>query len=151
MFDTFILFLKMFGSLIMLLILFRIVGNKELSQSTPIDFVYMVLMISIAWDTSLEPKFNVLETFVLLIGVTLVYYLIDLLTSRSGTLEKIVVGKPKTLICNGIINEMLLEKERMSKEELMTKLRVKGIFDINEVEICYLEYSGELSVKKRSA
>lgn len=149
MLDFIVLFFKLFGSIIILLFLFRMMGNKELAQSTPMDFVYMVLMISIAWDTSLEPKYNILETILLMIGVSIVIYTIDVLTSKYPRIERTVVGKPKILICNGKINELLLKEERMSKNELLTKLRLKDVFDVEEVEICYLEFSGEISVKKK--
>lgn len=141
------LLIKLPVVLVVLFILLRIMGNKEVNQSTPIEFAYMVLMVSILWDMSLDTNWNLWQTIVTMIFLTVLMFLVDKWTHKSKKVEKFLIGEPKTIIYCGVINDVLLEEERISKNELLSRLRVKGVFDYKKVELCYLEPSGEISVK----
>lgn len=132
-----------------LVIVLRVMGNKELKQATPIDFSFMVLSISIVWDMSLTPDYEVWQTCAMLVVVALMIFLIDKLTQKSHETEKILIGEPILLIENGEIKKEAMEKERMSIQELEFRLRLEGYFEIDHIELCYLEFNGEISVKKK--
>lgn len=135
--------------LICTILIFRVMGNKELNQSTPIDFAFMVLMTSIGWDVTLTQDYPFWFTLILMIMLMAIIYLFDWITSKSKKAEKIIIGEPLLLIEHGEIIEETLKKERMSKAELQARLRLKGFFSFEDIEICYLEYNGDISVKQR--
>jgi len=135
--------------LICIFLIFRVMGNKELNQSTPIDFAFMVLMTSIGWDVTLTQDYPFWFTLILMIMLMAIIYLFDWITSKSEKAEKIIIGEPLLLIEHGEIIEEPLKKERMSKAELQARLRLKGFFSLEDIEICYLEYNGDISVKRK--
>jgi uncharacterized membrane protein YcaP (DUF421 family) len=135
--------------LILTFVVFRLMGNKELNQSTPIDFAFMILMTSIGWDVTLTQDYPLWFTLVLIILLVVMIYLFDWITSKSKKAEKIIIGEPLLLIERGEIIEKALKKERMSEVELMALLRLKGFFSLEDVELCYLEYNGDISVKQK--
>jgi uncharacterized membrane protein YcaP (DUF421 family) len=135
--------------LILTFVVFRLMGNKELNQSTPIDFAFMILMTSIGWDVTLTQNYPLWFTLVLIILLVVMIYLFDWITSKSKKAEKIIIGEPLLLIERGEIIEKALKKERMSEVELMALLRLKGFFSLEDVELCYLEYNGDISVKQK--
>jgi uncharacterized membrane protein YcaP (DUF421 family) len=135
--------------LILMFVVFRLMGNKELNQSTPIDFAFMILMTSIGWDVTLTQDYPLWFTLVLIILLVVMIYLFDWITSKSKKAEKIIIGEPLLLIERGEIIEKALKKERISEVELMALLRLKGFFLLEDVELCYLEFNGDISVKQK--
>lgn len=136
-------------ALIVMILLFRFMGNKELQQSTPLEFAYMVLMASIAWDMTLNQDYPIWATYLIMVLVVIMIYTIDWITYKSRFLENFFIGEPKLIIKDGEIIVETLRKERISESELRARLRLKGIFFIQEVELCYLEFNGQLSIKKK--
>lgn len=135
--------------LICIFLIFRFMGNKELNQSTPIDFAFMVLMTSIGWDITLTQDYPFWFTLILMIMLMAIIYLFDWITSKSKKAEKIIIGEPLLLIEHGEIIEESLKKERMSEAELQARMRLKGFFSLEDIEICYLEFNGDISVKRK--
>lgn len=64
------LVLKLPVVLIFLTFFIRLMGKKELKQNTPIDLVYLVLLVTVGWDMLLESKYTVLHIFVALSVLT---------------------------------------------------------------------------------
>ncbi|MDN4492957.1 DUF421 domain-containing protein [Ureibacillus aquaedulcis] len=133
--------------LFLMFIIFRIMGNKELNQSTPIDFAFMVLMTSVGWDVTISQDYPLWFTIILFVVLVVMIYLFDWITVRSKKAEKLIIGEPLLLIEHGEIIEKSLKKERISEDELMALLRLKGFFEIEDIEQCYLEFNGDISVK----
>lgn len=126
----------------------RLMGKKELNQATPLDFGYMVILTSIAWDMTLESQYNLIHSFIAMSLISAVIALIDWITYKYQVIDNIFLGKPKTVIENGKMDREILKDQRLSENELNMMLREKGIFDINHVEIAILEIDGKLSIKK---
>lgn len=129
----------------------RLMGNKEMRQSTPMEFGYVVLMVSIAWDLLLEPQYSFPHMLLMMSVLSLTFYLIDWITYKSAFLEALFMGEPKEIIRAGKVNEEVLKQERMSRRELEYKLRSKGFFELENIEIAYLEVDGEITVKRKES
>ena len=61
-------------------------------------------------------------------------------------MKKILSGKPSILISKGKIDQRELENARISVEELLSELRLKGVFDPEEVYYAMLEPNGQISI-----
>ena len=55
----------------------------------------------------------------------------------------------KALVKDGRVVARTLREELMTKEELMTQLRLQGVDDVDKVRAAYLEGNGQVSVLKR--
>jgi uncharacterized membrane protein YcaP (DUF421 family) len=65
-------------------------------------------------------------------------------------LRKIVEGIPEIVIQNGKVQIDVLRKNKVSFEDLMSMLRVKGAFRVDDVEFAVFEPNGKLSVLLKS-
>lgn len=135
--------------LICMFIVFRVMGNKELNQSTPIDFAFVVLITSIGWDVTISQDYPFWFTFILIILLMIMIYVFDWITSKSKRAEKMIIGEPLLLVEHGEVIEAALKKVRISNDELLARLRLKGFFSLEDIELCYLEYNGDISVKQK--
>lgn len=143
------LIIKMPFAILIYFVGVRLFGLKEMAQATAVEFGFAVMIVSIVWDMSVSTDFQLWQIPIVLAVMWIIIYAIDWGTSRHKRLEKIVLGEPKLLVKNGVVNTDMLEKERISIKELESKLRLQGVFDIEEVELAYVEVSGQISVKKK--
>ncbi|MFZ5639482.1 MAG: DUF421 domain-containing protein, partial [Bacillota bacterium] len=76
--------------------------------------------------------------------------LLQLITLKSRKLSKLIDSDPVVVIKNGKILEQNMAKMRYTTKELMEQLRLKGAFNLGDVEFAILETNGDLSVLKKS-
>ena len=68
------------------------------------------------------------------------------LSTKSNIMKKILDSNPSIIIKKGQIDQREMLRMRMSMEELMGELRLKGISALNEVDYAILEQNGQISV-----
>ena len=131
---------------LVLLIVIRLMGKRQIGQMEPSEFVVTMLIANLAsiplenmempLKAGLIPIFTVLGAEVLL----------SLLTLKSVALRKLLCGKPVILVENGRPLRQNLRKNRVTLDELMGHLRQKDVMDITQVQYAILETNGSLSV-----
>lgn len=132
-----------------LIIMFRVLGNRELAQLNPMDLVLLLLLSNtvqnaiIGDDTSLSG--GILGAIALL-GIN---YGIVFVKLRSKKFEKFIEGKPHILVKNGKLDERALRRELLTKEDLNVLAHEKDLDDANKIEECLLDPNGSFYVKSK--
>ncbi|WP_066292967.1 DUF421 domain-containing protein [Bacillus sp. FJAT-29937] len=134
---------------ILILLIFRMMGKKEIGQLSVIDFVISIMiaeMAVLAIENLKKPLFlNIMPMVVLmLIQIALSYT-----AMKSKKFRDLVDGKPSVIINRGKIDEEVMRKHRYNFDDLLLQLRGKDIRNITDVEFAILETTGELSVFKK--
>lgn len=141
------------GSIVYLVLfaLFRLSGKRQAGQMTPFDLL-LLLIISNAVQNAMVGKDDSLIGG-LLVAVVLIAWnqLLGWLSNRSRRLERLIDGRPELLVHNGQVFEDVLQRNRISLEELRASLRRQGVFELDEVAFAVLETNGGISVKTRQA
>ncbi len=105
-------------------ILFRLAGKKAVSQMNNFDLLLTFAIGTIISEPILTSK---LPMSIYYAGAFLVLYLIMSKLSLSNKWRWLLVVSPTVLIRNGDIDERGLRKERLTVNELLGKLREKGM------------------------
>ena len=136
-----------FTSFLFLFIISKILGKKQIAQLEFIDYVVGISLGSIAADWSFSD--NEIPFYYFAIAMAM-YFLLALAVSYIGRktplLKRVFKGKPVTLIYQNKIIYKNLKKCKIDINDLLSMLREKGYFDINDVEFAIFETSGELSI-----
>lgn len=134
-------------SFVILFIISKILGKKQIAQLEFIDYVVGISLGSIAaeWatETSDKPFYYYLIAMAIFFALA---FLCDYLGRKGTFLKNFLKGKPKTLIYNGKIEYNQLCKCKIDVNDLLSMLREKGYFNIDDVAFAVFETSGELSV-----
>nr|WP_153721940.1 MULTISPECIES: DUF421 domain-containing protein [Sporosarcina] len=133
-------------SFVVLLILARFMGKKQVSQLTFFHYVTGITIGSIAANLAGEsetPFLNGLYGMILWAVLTIVA---NYLSFKSIKLRVLLDDKPMIVIENGEIIEGSLRKLRLSFNDLNMLLREKSIFSMKEVNYAIFETNGNLSV-----
>lgn len=140
--------LKLFFGLIALLLVTRLLGKKEISQLTPFDFVYSIVLGGILEESIYDNKISALHVWFAVAVWGMLLFIIENLSKRSNKFRVLLKGETSILIRNGEFNLKELEANHLEMEQLRIMLRQQGVFSLREVCDLYLEPGGTVSLKK---
>jgi uncharacterized membrane protein YcaP (DUF421 family) len=138
--------LRSASAYILLLVFGRIIGRKLISRITLFDFVVGVTLGSIAVRIALGSEESPFLAALSVIVISILVVITDYLDIKSINFRKLVDGEPIVLISNGRILDYNLKKVKISINNLMSQLREKDIFNVDDVAIAAIESDGELTV-----
>ncbi|MCJ7689149.1 MAG: DUF421 domain-containing protein [Clostridiaceae bacterium] len=133
-----------------LLIFTRILGKQQVSQLTFFDYVVGITIGSTASTLTTDLTSSAWSHWVGLLTWTVLCIILQLITVKSKTAEKFLDGEPTIIISNGKILEKSMKKFRYTIGDLLSQLRDKGVFDLEEIAYAVLEKDGKLSILKKT-
>ena len=134
-----------------LLVLIRITGRRQTGMMTPFDFI-LLLILSNTVQNAMNGGDNSLGGGLFLAGTLVVINWIMLLLSRHFRLVHwALVGRPAFLVRDGVVQEKVMHRERITHHELMSALRSAGLANIEQAKDVILETNGTISVIHRPA
>lgn len=145
------LIVRITTAFIVLFVLSRIMGRKEISQMTFFNFVSAIAIGSIAANLALSPNISIRNGVIALIGWTIFTLAMDIIDIKFKKARVITTGQPVTVIKEGKIMESALRKVRLDMDTLNTLLRKNNVFSITDVDYAVFETSGNLSVMKKES
>ncbi len=135
---------------LVLLVLVRLMGKQQVSELTFFDYIVGITIGSIASTLSVQVNQNTLATLVGMSVWTILPIILAYLSLHNVWIRKVVEGEATVVIENGKILEQNLAKIRLTIDDLISELRLKNVFNIEEVEFALFEANGRLSVLKKS-
>lgn len=132
-----------------LLILMRIVGQRESGGLGVTDVLIIVLVAQAAGPALYTQDSTVADSFVVIVTILFWSVVVDAVSYRFPVFSRLVKARPKPLIREGELNRHTMHREFMSREEVESQLRLHGIHDLSRVQQAYLEPNGMISVLTR--
>lgn len=134
-------------SLIVLFILTKFMGYRQITQLSMYDYIIGITIGSIASEmVILEDFHDVIRPLTGMVIYTLFTVCLSLLSRHSLTLRHFIEGNPLTLYHNDRIQNRALAKAKMDINELLMQLRIAGYFDLTQIDTVILETNGRLSI-----
>ena len=133
-----------------LFVLLRFIGKKHIGELSPFDLV-VLLVISETVDGSLIGDDHSL-TGGLISAATLVVVvqLVGYFTWRFKAVEKFVDGLPRILVRHGHVCDDTLNREQVTRSELLESLRREGHSSLTNVRFAVLETDGSITIASRA-
>lgn len=144
-----IIILRTVISYILIIVIFRLMGKREIGELSILDLVVFIMIGDIAVvaiEKYKNPFFHIILPIIILL---LLQVILSFISLKSSGFRKVLDGNPSIIINNGKIDEKIMRKQRYNFDDLLTQLREQGIIDVNEVRFAILETSGKLSVIKK--
>lgn len=129
------------------ILIVRIVGLRSFSKMTSFDFVTTIATGSlIATAGTRTDWLAFVQALAAIAGVFLIQYLMARLRQRSDRLSRLIKNEPILLMEQGRFCDAALEETRVSRSNIMEKLRVADPKRIENVYAVVLETTGDISV-----
>ncbi len=137
-------------SIVVLFLLTKLMGVRQVSQMTMFDYVEGITIGSVAAElaTELEEPLRPLTALIVYGAAAVV---ISLLTNKLLRARAVVTGKPLVLLENGVIYRENLKRARLDLNEFLTYCRIGGWFDLNQLQSAVLEHNGVVSFLPKEA
>jgi len=123
----------------------RLAGKRELAQLNPFDFVVLMTLSNTVQNAIIGDDNTVLGGIIGATTLLLINYLVVRALHHHRRLEEIVEGKRDFLIRNGKINHQHLEKELLTRAELVAAAHRQGIQSLAEVDSAVMETTGTIT------
>ncbi|MBB4825826.1 uncharacterized membrane protein YcaP (DUF421 family) [Sporosarcina luteola] len=131
---------------ILILIILRLMGKREVGELSVIDIVVFIIMAEVAAFALESPDQPLIESIVPIIILLLIQLLTSFISLKSKKFRDLVDGDPTMIIEDGKILETEMRKQRYNLDDLFQQLREQQVGSILDVTHAFLEPSGNLSV-----
>lgn len=135
---------------IVLLILARFMGKKQIAQLTFFHYVTGITIGSIAGEIAGVSETPFLNGLVAMIWWALLTMVMSYIALKSKKARILLDDQPTIVVYEGKIVEQSLKKVRLHLNDLGMMLREQSIFSIKDVHYAILETNGQLSVMKKA-
>ena len=139
------IFFTALGSVVVLFILTKILGNKQMSQLSMFDYINGITIGSIAAEMATSLEDDYLKPLVAMVVYAGAGFFISYITCKSIKLRRFFTGKSLILVDNGKIYEKNLLKSKLDLDDLLTQCRTSGYFNIADIQTALLETNGKIS------
>lgn len=144
--DYNLIFIKFALGMICLILQINIMGKGNLAPNNALDQLQNYVLGGIIGGIIYNQDITILQFLMVLIIWTIIVFVFRFATNHNHVLRNIINGRPTVLIRNGhvLIDNCL--KMGMSANDLMFKLRERGIYELSRVKSGILERNGQLVV-----
>lgn len=137
-------------SYLVLFLLTKLVGNKQISQMTMFDYISGISVGSIAAEMATEPE-SPMRPLTGMVVYGLLAWGVTLWTNKSLAARRAFTGKPLILYDGGTLYREHLKRAKLDLSEFLTLCRAGGWFDLSQLETVVFEHNGNLSFLPREA
>lgn len=138
-------------SFIVLLLLTRFMGRKEISQLTFFNFVSAISLGTLGASLAIDNSISITKGLIALTAWSIFTVVMGLLDIKSRKARLLIEGSPRIVVRKGKVLEGELRKLRLDIGALNVMLRKKNIFSLKDVDYAIFETDGTLSVMKKEA
>ena len=129
-----------------LIVLFRIVGKRELAQLNPLDLVVILSLSNTVQNAIIGNDTSLVGGIVGAATLLLINSVVAYLKFRSSRIETAVEGRPITLIEKGKIDQKMLKSELMTESDIDIIAHENGMEDAGDIERLVLDPNGSFLV-----
>lgn len=141
-----VLFIRSILIYIVVLIVMRLMGKKEIAQLQPFELVVSIMIADLAATPISNSGIPITNGMIPILGLLVMNLLISVCNMKSLRIRQLICGKPSILVYRGKIDEKVLKKERFTINELQERLRDNNVMNLGDVEYVILETGGQINV-----
>lgn len=131
-------------SMILLFLMTKLTGDKQISQMSAFDYIVGITIGSSAAEMAIGG-----EVFVPATIVTLLYgvgaFVISYICNKSVRARRYLNGRPLILYSDGVFYKRNMAKVRMDMGEFLTQCRTAGYFSLGNLKAVIMEQNGKVS------
>jgi uncharacterized membrane protein YcaP (DUF421 family) len=132
---------------LVLVILLRIFGKRELAQLNPFDLVVLLSLSNTVQNAIIGDDNSVTGGIIGAFGLLAINWLVVRTLYNSPIFTRMLEGGSTVLIRDGRIDERALRRESVTREELMEVIHRQGFDSLAKVGRCELEPNGSFYVE----
>lgn len=126
-------------------LLLRLLGKRELGQMAPFEIVVLVVMGDLIQQGITHNDFSITGATLAIATFAFWGAVLGWLVYLFPRLKNPLEGEPRIIVRNGQLLEASLRRDRMTRGEVESEMRLAGIGSLSEVAWAILEPQGKMS------
>jgi uncharacterized membrane protein YcaP (DUF421 family) len=135
---------------VVLYVLLRIMGKRELGQLTPFELVVMIVLGDLIQQGVTHNDFSLTGAILAITTFAFLAILMSWVTFLFPQAEKLFDGEPRVIIRDGQLLQENLRRDRITRREVESEMRLAGIAHMSRVAWAILEPQGKISFIENS-
>lgn len=133
-------------SAVILFLIAKIIGHKQVAQLEFFDYITGITIGSIAAElaTTLDKPWWKPTISMLVFGSITVA--LSIVTRRFARTRKFINGTPTIIMNDGKLYRKNMKKAKLELSEFLLLCRQEGYFNLNDIQTAVFEYNGKLSI-----
>lgn len=133
---------------VVLYVLLRIMGKREIGQLTPFELVVMIVLGDLIQQGVTHNDFSLTGAILAISTFAFLAIMMSWITYLFSRAEKLLDGEPRVIVRDGELLKDNLRRDRITQSEVESEMRLAGISRISDVAWAILEPQGKISFIK---
>jgi len=133
-----------------LLLAFRFMSKRDLTQNTTFDLLIVLLLSNIVQNALIGEDSSILGALAGAGTLLLLSTGLNRWTSKSLKARRLLEGEPILLVHNGRLLDENMSKYAVSRPDLNAGLRGQNMITLEDVRYAFLELDGTISIIRKS-
>jgi uncharacterized membrane protein YcaP (DUF421 family) len=130
-----------------LLLIFRILGKRSLSEVTSFDFVLLLIIGEATQQALLGEDFSITNAFIVIASLVGIDLILTKLKGRFKFLDELIEGTALIIVENGKVLKVRMKRAGVEVEDVLEAARLlHGLERIDQIKYAVLERNGEISI-----
>ena len=143
--------LRAFVGFLLIFLLTRIVGRRELGSMAPFDLILLVMLGDLVQQGITQSDYSLTGLALAAGTIGGLVVLVSYLSFKVPKLRPILDGEPIVLVQDGKPIEKNLRRQRIVLDEVLEEARLQQISSLDEVRWAVLEKAGQISFIKNDS
>jgi uncharacterized membrane protein YcaP (DUF421 family) len=132
---------------LVLVLLLRLFGKRELAQLNPFDLVVLLSLSNTVQNAIIGDDNSITGGVIGAFSLLAINWIVVRILFRSPRLTRLLEGGAAVLIRDGQVDRKMLQRESLTDEELIEVIHRQGFEHVSEVRRCELEPNGTFYVE----
>lgn len=135
------------GYYVALLAIIRLSGKRLSGQTTTSDLIVLIAIAVALQQLALQA--GDAQAIVFIVTLFAAHVAQTAASTRWPALRRLVRGRPRPLVRDGVVDRAALADEHLTPEDLLAGLRKQGAAGPEEVRLAVMEETGQITVLRR--
>ncbi|MGI4756803.1 MAG: DUF421 domain-containing protein [Janthinobacterium lividum] len=132
-----------------MIVLLRVFGKRELAQLNPFDLVVLLSLSNTVQNAIIGDDNSLSGGIIGAFSLLAANWTLNRILFRAPKLNDVLQGKETVLICDGVVDQKAMDREILTREELVGVLHKQNIRGLGDVKECTLEPGGTFYVESK--
>lgn len=144
------IFLRATVIFVVLYLLVRLMGKRELGQMTPFELIVLIVIGDLIQQGVTQNDFSLTGALIAVSTIAFWALVMSWLSFISPWAERMLEGGPRVIVRDGELLTANLRRSRLTRSEIESEMRLAGISRMEDVAWAILEPRGKISFIQRS-
>lgn len=144
-----IIFIRSLTTFIVLLIVMRLMGKRQIGEMQPFELVITLLIAELACIPMADISVPLVYGIAAILAVFILHQLLSVIEQSGQLAKRIISGKPSLVLNKNGVDFTELRRNNMDVEDLIESMRSTGYYSLDDLDYAIFESNGKLSAKEK--